>query len=48
VLTPERLTQMIDVYYARRGLDPEGRPLPATEADLGLNLFGPGLPGNNL
>ena len=40
-LTPERLTQMIDAYYAHRGLDREGRPLPATEADLGLSLFVP-------
>src|SRR5215211_6886748 len=38
-LTPERLTSMIDAYYDRRGLDPGGRPLPATEADLDLDLF---------
>jgi aldehyde:ferredoxin oxidoreductase len=38
-LTPERLKEMIDAYYTRRGLDPEGRPLPATEADLNLDLF---------
>jgi aldehyde:ferredoxin oxidoreductase len=44
-LTPERLTQMIDAYYARRGLDAEGRPLPATEAELGLDLFVPAVPG---
>ena len=35
---------MIDAYYARRGLD-RRRPLPATEADLGLNLFVPETPG---
>jgi aldehyde:ferredoxin oxidoreductase len=44
-LTPERLTQMIDAYYARRGLDAEGRPLPATNAELGLDLFVPTVPG---
>jgi aldehyde:ferredoxin oxidoreductase len=38
-LTPERLRTMIDTYYTRRGLDPDGRPLPATEAELGLDLF---------
>ena len=38
-LTPERLREMIDAYYTRRGLDPEGRPLPATQADLNLDLF---------
>jgi aldehyde:ferredoxin oxidoreductase len=38
-LTPERLRHMIDTYYTRRGLDPEGRPLPATEAELDLELF---------
>ena len=47
-LTPERLKMMIDAYYERRGLDPEGRPLPATEAELGLDLFVPAVPGNNL
>jgi aldehyde:ferredoxin oxidoreductase len=45
MLTPERLTRMIDAYYVRRGLDREGRPLPETEADLSLNLFGPETPG---
>jgi aldehyde:ferredoxin oxidoreductase len=44
-LTPERLKQMIDAYYTRRGLDPEGRPLPATEAELGLDLFVPAVSG---
>jgi aldehyde:ferredoxin oxidoreductase len=38
-LSPERLREMIDAYYTRRGLDPEGRPLPATQADLNLDLF---------
>ncbi|MBD0281476.1 MAG: aldehyde ferredoxin oxidoreductase family protein [Thermoleophilaceae bacterium] len=38
-LTPERLRAMIDAYYERRGLDPDGRPLPATEGELGLELF---------
>jgi aldehyde:ferredoxin oxidoreductase len=38
-LTPERLRGMIDAYYERRGLDPGGRPLPATEAELDLELF---------
>jgi aldehyde:ferredoxin oxidoreductase len=38
-LTPERLHGMIDAYYAGRGLDPEGRPEPATSAELGLDLF---------
>jgi aldehyde:ferredoxin oxidoreductase len=40
-LTPERLQKMIDAYYERRGLDPDGRPLPATNAELGLDLFVP-------
>jgi aldehyde:ferredoxin oxidoreductase len=40
-LTPERLQKMIDAYYERRGLDPDGRPLPATNAELGLELFVP-------
>jgi aldehyde:ferredoxin oxidoreductase len=44
-LTPERLEGMINAYYTRRGLDPEGRPLPATEAELGLDLFVPVGPG---
>jgi aldehyde:ferredoxin oxidoreductase len=44
-LTPERLEMMIDAYYERRGLDPEGRPLPATNAELGLDLFVPAVPG---
>ncbi|HEX6584781.1 MAG TPA: aldehyde ferredoxin oxidoreductase C-terminal domain-containing protein, partial [Thermoleophilaceae bacterium] len=38
-LTPERLDSMIAAYYARRGLDPEGVPAPATQAALGLDLF---------
>ena len=38
-LTPERLRSMIDAYYDHRGLDPDGRPLPATEAELDLDLF---------
>ncbi len=36
-LTPDRLTAMIDAYYDRRGLDPSGRPLPATLAELDLD-----------
>ena len=44
-LTAERLQMMIDAYYERRGLDPEGRPLPATNAELGLDLFVPAGPG---
>jgi aldehyde:ferredoxin oxidoreductase len=40
-LTPERLQKMIDAYYERRGLDPDGRPLPVTNAELGLDLFAP-------
>jgi aldehyde:ferredoxin oxidoreductase len=35
-LTPERLRSMIDGYYAGRGLDREGRPDPASLADLRL------------
>jgi len=35
-LTPERLRDMIDGYYAARGLDGEGRPDPASLADLQL------------
>ena len=35
-LTPARLRAMIDGYYKERGLDPEGRPGPAIEADLDL------------
>jgi aldehyde:ferredoxin oxidoreductase len=38
-LTPERLHGMIEAYYAGRGLDPDGRPEPATSAELGLDLF---------
>jgi aldehyde:ferredoxin oxidoreductase len=33
-LTPERLRGMIDGYYQARGLDHEGRPDPASLADL--------------
>jgi aldehyde:ferredoxin oxidoreductase len=36
-LTPQRLRAMIDAYYTTRGLDREGRPDPASRADL---LFG--------
>jgi len=35
-LTPERLRDMIDGYYAARGLDSEGRPDQASLADLRL------------
>jgi aldehyde:ferredoxin oxidoreductase len=35
-LTADRLRAMIDSYYKMRGLDPEGRPGPATIDDLGL------------
>src|SRR6516164_1170147 len=35
-LTPERLRDMIDGYYAARGLDGEGRPDQASLADLRL------------
>jgi aldehyde:ferredoxin oxidoreductase len=35
-LTPERLRDMIDGYYAERGLDGEGRPDQASLADLRL------------
>jgi aldehyde:ferredoxin oxidoreductase len=31
-LTPQRLRQMIDGYYAARGLDSQGRPMPSTGA----------------
>ena len=36
-LSPERLRDMIDGYYAARGLDGEGRPDQASLADLRLN-----------
>jgi aldehyde:ferredoxin oxidoreductase len=36
-LTAERLRTMIDGYYAARGLDREGRPDPASLADLQLS-----------
>ena len=36
-LTPERLRGMIDGYYEARGLDREGRPAPASLADLLLS-----------
>ncbi len=36
-LTPERLRDMIDGYYAARGLDREGRPDPASLIDLRLS-----------
>jgi aldehyde:ferredoxin oxidoreductase len=35
-LTADRLRAMIGSYYKKRGLDPEGRPDPATVDDLGL------------
>ena len=35
-LTPKRLRDMIDGYYAARGLDGEGRPDQASLADLRL------------
>jgi aldehyde:ferredoxin oxidoreductase len=35
-LPPERLRSMIDGYYAARGLDAQGRPDPASLADLRL------------
>ena len=35
-LTADRLRAMIGAYYKRRGLDPEGRPDPATVDDLAL------------
>jgi aldehyde:ferredoxin oxidoreductase len=35
-LTAERLRAMIDSYYKKRGLDPEGRPGLAVVDDLGL------------
>jgi aldehyde:ferredoxin oxidoreductase len=34
-LTPQRLRQMIDGYYAARGLDSQGRPMPSTGAHAG-------------
>jgi aldehyde:ferredoxin oxidoreductase len=37
-LTPDRLHEMIDGYYAARGLDPDGRP--ASEALAGLLVSG--------
>jgi aldehyde:ferredoxin oxidoreductase len=39
-LTPQRLRGMIDGYYAARGLDGEGRPDPASLADLHLSRVG--------
>ncbi|HEX4657489.1 MAG TPA: aldehyde ferredoxin oxidoreductase family protein [Streptosporangiaceae bacterium] len=36
-LTPQRLRDMIDGYYAARGLDSEGRPDPASLIDLRLS-----------
>ncbi|MDQ4009494.1 MAG: aldehyde ferredoxin oxidoreductase family protein [Actinomycetota bacterium] len=35
-LTPDRLHEMIDGYYAARGLDPDGQPDPGELADLHL------------
>jgi aldehyde:ferredoxin oxidoreductase len=37
-LTARRLRAMIDAYYAKRGLDPHGRPDPGIVKDLGLAL----------
>jgi aldehyde:ferredoxin oxidoreductase len=41
-LSRERLRDMIDAYYAGRGLDAEGLPSADVEAELGLGLFAPG------
>ena len=38
-LSRERLGAMIDAYYEGRGLDEGGLPSPATQAELGLDLF---------
>ena len=38
-LTPGGLRAMIDAYYAGRGLDSRGRPIPETSSELGLSLF---------
>ena len=38
-LTPDGLRAMIDAYYAGRGLDSRGRPIPETSSELGLSLF---------
>jgi aldehyde:ferredoxin oxidoreductase len=35
-LTADRLRAMIDAYYRKRGLDPDGHPHPGILADLGL------------
>ncbi len=39
-LTPERLRGMVDAYYAARGLDGDGVPLPETLRELGLDALG--------
>ncbi|HZN90954.1 MAG TPA: aldehyde ferredoxin oxidoreductase family protein [Thermoleophilaceae bacterium] len=38
-LTPDGLRAMIDAYYAGRGLDEGGEPIPETTRELGLSLF---------
>ena len=38
-LTPDGLRAMIDAYYAGRGLDEGGEPIPETSRELGLSLF---------
>jgi aldehyde:ferredoxin oxidoreductase len=43
-LTAERLAGMIDAYYAGRGLDADGRPLPETRTQLALDELVPALP----
>jgi aldehyde:ferredoxin oxidoreductase len=40
VLRPDRLREMIDGYYAARGLAPDGTPSEAALADLGLDPEG--------
>ena len=37
-LTADRLRAMIDAYYAKRGLDPDGRPDPGIAGGPGLGL----------
>jgi aldehyde:ferredoxin oxidoreductase len=39
-LTPARLRDMIDSYYAARGLDSRGQPDEASLADLQLGRAG--------
>ncbi len=38
-LSRERLTAMVDRYYAARGLDDTGVPEPGTRVELGLDIF---------